>query len=129
MFMCYSNILWFIGDKRVCVEHLYFGELDCLMLCVLQWCVFMETFYLYPRQWEEKGLPWFTHDLSIYPLPTIPTWGNKERKSSFLLSWMNSWLQCFSNFNVYLNHLEIFYNDKFWLNKSRWDIACISNKL
>lgn len=50
MFMCYSNTLWLIGDKRVCVEHLYFGELDCLVIRVLQWCVFMETFYLCPGQ-------------------------------------------------------------------------------
>lgn len=44
IYIC-SNILWLIGDKReLCVGDLCFSELDCLVVNVLQWCVFMEAF-------------------------------------------------------------------------------------
>ena len=42
IFMYYNNILWLMGDKTaLCVRDLCFGELDCLVVSVLQWPMFM----------------------------------------------------------------------------------------
>ena len=45
-------------------------------------------------------------------------------------SWWFSLNQCFSNFNVYMNHLEILLKYRFWFGLLGWSLGfCIYNKL